>query len=415
MNKCLLLFFVVILMLVSCSPMLQQEGPVEIGGANTDALESTSTIETTKTETPIPPTSTPTASVTPESTSTETPALSTLEILMQVVLNAPAGSEEYMAADKAFVEYMNASTPKEVTINLKLEGNNYEHVWTNDWLKPGEGRWRWVDQVESLGRSESMDRELNSLLPTFFEGGIENGNAYAIDPETGEKIFASKINVPGLGELSIVELLQMDPEVLKAHFVGLMEQAGVKDESIAVFQKNTFPLPVMMWKNFHQNDPNFVYHYLSGGGTDGGIPTKDGYFVRSSETNTLLMPLYDDSTGDILGWTVIHQGIPMSVSTLTFNSGGGFNYDNLRTHRESGYFGDGGETAGIIFPGSTIEKEYVGRAGTPFLEPSKNVGSQAVISEMTNLMRAGKTQEALELAQLHKLYVLQPRFQAFQK
>ena len=334
---------------------------------------------------------------------------------MQVVLNAPAGSEEYMAADKAFVEYMNASTPKEVTINLKLEGNNYEHVWTNDWLKPGEGRWRWVDQVESLGRSESIDRELNSLLPTFFEGGIENGNAYAVDPETGEKMIAPNINVPGLGELSIVELLQMDPEVLKAHFVGLMEQTDISERSMAEFQDRTFPLPVMMWENFHQNDPNFVYHYLSTGGTDGGIPTKDGYFVRSTDTNTLLMPLYDDSTGDILGWTVIHQGTQLSTSVMTFNSGGGFDYNSVRTHRQSGYFGDGGETAGIMWPGSTPEEEYAGNPGTPFLETGKNVGSQAALLKMTNLMRAGEIEKALELAQLYKIYVLKPRFQAFQK
>ena len=139
-----------------------------------------------------------------------------------------------MAADKAFVEYMNASTPEEVTVNLNVGGNSYEIAWIHDWRGDGLGSWRWVGEAEATGHGEAIDRALESIPGPFIEGGIdENGNAYAIHPETGERIIASKINMPGWGEMTIVELLQMDPEELKGHITELMGRAGATDKLIA--------------------------------------------------------------------------------------------------------------------------------------------------------------------------------------
>ena len=323
-----------------------------------------------------------------------------------------------MAADKAFVEYMNASTPEEVTVNLNVGGNSYEIAWIHDWRGDGLGSWRWVGEAEATGHGEAIDRALESIPGPFIEGGIdENGNAYAIHPETGERIIASKINMPGWGEMTIVELLQMDPEELKGHITELMGRAGATDKLIAGTKERRFALPVMILNNFHQqNGSNFVYHTIIRGLGGGGIPEEsDPLSIHRYETNTLLVPLYDNGSGQILGWVAISQGVRMNPAVLTFNSGGGVDFKIIRGGNLTGTLGDGSERAGIILSGSTMEDEFNGLSDTPLLELGGNVGSQAEILELTNLMRVGKIQEALELAKEKGLYVLFPTVQVYQK
>ena len=317
-----------------------------------------------------------------------------------------------MAADKAFVEYMNANTPQNMTVNLDIKGTNYEIAWVHDWYGPGRGAWRWVDEAEATGHGEAIDRALDSIPGPFIEGGIDEiGNAYAVDPETGEKIIVPNIKVPGLDEMSLVQLLKMDPVALSSHFAELISKTDANPAAGSIIQNELFPLPVFVLESYEQNKNNPVYASvwrIPGG----GIPIDENIHFRSSYTATVLFPLYEASTEQILGWTIVTKGERELYASLIFTQGGGAKYEKVIDIRQGNTFGAHSGEVGLVFSRFNTDEEFKLTGEEPLLELGENVGSSAELREIADLLRAGETQKALELAQKFGFFVSYPPFQA---
>jgi len=280
----------------------------------------------------------------------------------------------------AMAEYVNESVASDqayVDMNFPEVGD-IKLAWSPDY-----GYWR-----SSHNTPESqLDLTGESFAPLFIAGYTNTeGQEVFINPQ-GQEVVVPKINMPGLGEVSITDLYKMNLNNLKNYVINTMLGAnGMADQAreyVQARRNNHFPLPVVIYENANQNEKIYAYQDNSRS-THAQIPEAEVIF-RSWRTNSVLMPILDPGSDQLIGWVSIQQGLRFTgMTSFSFTPGENPNFIYAQEIGDTRAFGANADHFfGIVLLGKTTADthQYPKEA---FLENAPNVGSEAEIQRILN-------------------------------
>lgn len=359
------------------------------------------------------PTKKATATSTKEATATpdilNLPMNQVAQLLAEGKIEYPANWENPKKAELAiaFAEYLNSITADEAYVPMHFDQvGDIKVGWD-----PVTKQWH-----SSHNTPEGSLDFTGDSLPELVVPGYTNaeGQEVIIDPATGAERVIPKINMPGLGEVSITELYAMGPTKLRDYAVDLMLGAdGLPDgqwyrDYVQKAQTNRFALPVILNKGVSQNDE--IYTILAfGNGPKIDVPEAKKHFF-DMPTNEVLMPIFTPHTESVIGWLTIQQGVVFTdTHSFTFTSGENPHW-NRRRLRDTTIFGGQANNAffGILVPGNTTEVSYDNAGGEPLLENGNGTGGIGGGPEILKLLKVTNTPELVQLLMKLRLLVLYP-------
>ncbi|QYK50185.1 MAG: hypothetical protein KF701_07250 [Anaerolineales bacterium] len=334
------------------------------------------------------PYSTPTeeSSPTPEATPTVNidalPKSEVAQLLAEGHISYPEhwNNEQRREFGIAMAEYVNTEVGSDkayVEMNFPEIGDT-KLAWS-----PNYGYWR-----SSHNTPESqLDLTGESFSPLFIAGYTNTeGQEVFINPQ-GQEVVVPKISMPGLGEVSITDLYKMNLNDLKNYVINTMLGAnGMADqgrEYVQARRNNHFPLPVVIYENADQNEKIYAYQDNSRS-THAQIPEAEVIF-RSWRTNSVLMPILDPGSDQLIGWVSIQQGL-RNGGMASFPFASGENPNSIVTHEigdQRAFGADANHFFGIVLLGKTTRDTYKSPENL-FLENASNIGSEAEIQRILN-------------------------------
>jgi len=282
---------------------------------------------------------------------------------------------------------------------------------------PVTKRWR-----SSHNAAEAIDLTGDSLPPLIIPGFTNaQGQEVVIDPSTGEETVIPKINMPGLGEISITELYAMGQDKLRDYVMELMLGADGLYGPDGSYQElsnyiksgrdNHFALPVIIYEHAVEvtKGSNSIYNTINhGNGSEIQIP-EAGIYFNGTPTNSVLIPIFDEASGQVIGWSNIQQGTTIATYSFIFSPG-----ENPTAHQikqRTGTFGtpffggDAHHSFGILVSGQTTQVTYQNQGAEPLLENGVGIGSEI---EIQHILETGSITELIQLLMKLRLLVLYP-------
>lgn len=277
---------------------------------------------------------------------------------------------------------------------------------------PDYGWWR-----SSHNTPESqLDLTGESFSPLFIAGYTNTeGQEVFINPQ-GQEVVVPKINMPGeLGEVSITDLYTMDPNQLKNYVIDTMLGAnGMADESreyVRAREYNHFPLPIIIYENVSQNEQIYSYQ-VSTGSPSAQIPEARALFF-AWKTNSVLMPVLDPGSNQLIGWVSIQQGFrDDGMKAFIFAPGENPTVFNASRIRDPNAFGDNpNHFFGIVLLGKTTKDTYSTiYSEDSFLEDAPNIGGE---TEIQRIMNAKNTVEIMQILTDLRFFATSPGLYLF--
>jgi hypothetical protein len=309
LNFCLA-FFILVFLVGCASP----ENGVEV------VLSPTNVV----TETPVPPTET--------MTPTATPAYHEMT------------NVEKLARSQAFVEEANAYNG-EITFNVFNKSESSPDFDCPVYWSDSLGEWKTTDTCSAGGVSETELDLKGETLPEVAATGWENndGSLVFIHPQTGEEItYPGTVSVPGVGEVSMRDLMAMGPEELNrimSEFTAgaILERTGDPELNLYKMQQ-VMGLRGTSYPGFIVDTYRLFPSTGAAGGKDFPELQKD---ALESLTDFVAIPIFSPETSDFMFWFTIQKG--RAASVLNFEN---TDYDMDRFGLES--LGTYGSTFGVF-------------------------------------------------------------------
>jgi hypothetical protein len=313
-----------------------------------------------------------------------------MEILIQEKLSATTAQEE-IARSITLAEYMN--------VNIVSKEAFVERSFPN----AGELRFCWSPQKnEWRPDREPVDCSGEGLPPLIVPGRInEDGRPVIIDSETGQETVTGIFNIPGLEPMTIVEIYAMGQEKLAEHLINNVLPTATSsthdpEQLAAVLNlvKNfTFPLPVVIYQNISESAVN--YPVVITGNTSVIAVPEDDKAIDRVPTNSVLVPVVNPESGELLWWTSIQQGTNSQTSNYDISVSGGVNFTRLSELKSSVLGGASSNTSTAIL----LPTAYNGSYPQPemfLFNDGVGIGSEPEIQQFIAAIEAGDL-ETIEL------------------
>ena len=382
------------LVLAACSPAASQP----------TALAATATLAATVTQAP------PTASPHPESTPTVNIELLPMSEVAQLLAEGKISYPEHWNNEQrrefsiAMAEYINekvAGDQAYVEMNFPEIGDT-KIAFTTDY----GGFWRSSHNTPE----DKLDLAGATLPPMFVAGYTNTEDQEMFINAQGQEVSVPKINMPGLGEVSITDLYKMNLNDLKNYVINTMLGAsGMTDQAKEITESrrnNHFALPVVMYENADQNKKIYAFQGNAFGDPDDQIPEARVAF-RSWRTNNTLMPVIDPGSSQLIGWVSIQQGLRFSgMDSFPFVSGKNPDFFVSQETMDPNTFGyDAEDYFAITLMGKTTSDTFSHPSVKLFLEQSDYIGSA---TEIQRIMNAKSVVEIMQILSDLRLFVSYP-------
>ncbi|MCL4256965.1 MAG: hypothetical protein KJZ53_00390 [Anaerolineales bacterium] len=312
---------------------------------------------------------------------------------------------------RAFAEYVN----EEVVADYAYV--SLSHMGFDD-LKAG---WDPVDKKwhSSHHSSETTDFTGESL-PELVVPGYSNseGQEVIVDPQTGQETIVPKITLPELGEVTLSQLYLMGQSDLKNYVTSLMLKTpslpNNYDGYIQQTRNNRFALPFVMEKNVNNNE-RFYNEIRSTGQLGKEIPDSNA-FLGGVPTSSVLMPILDSETNEVILWLRIQQGTQIKTHSFNVAAEGDISWQYANDRGTPiGFAGEPALTPAIVVVGNTtaITYEQFGTSRNWLLEHGKEggIGSEA---ELRQLLQNKSVQELMQFLPQIRLLAVRPDIIVYQ-
>lgn len=342
----------------------------------------------------ITPTSTST--VIPTVTYTPTPDISNLPIdeIIQLYMDGkieyPIGLSDSQEAELSgpLIEYINQNTGHSVHVTKTFKGVDYNIYWS-----PIRGQWRSdhntpIEQLDLTGDS----------FPELIAAPNE--------------VVLESINLPGLGEKSLAEIYQMSDAELKKYVIGLVIEGkkasnpSITPEKLKEIEKyfndsNTKLLPVIIDPNNSQQNDVYTLWFSPAQGPKASIPEASVTFHDGRRTNTVLMPILNNS-GEIICFVRIHQTSEIRSVVTEFSASGAFATDGYPMEDLHVFGNTNGDSFAILVYDTAGPFEDVSTG--PILEGEEGIGDATTIEKLKN---AHSLEEVMAVLEEIRLIALQ--------
>jgi hypothetical protein len=259
--------------------------------------------------------------------------------------------EERLAESERLAEQANAYDG-EISFNITSRTEKAPDFDCPVYWNDGLGQWNAVDTCSAGGVPEADLDIYGDTLPELAASGWENndGSLVFVHPQTGEEItFPGTVTVPGIGEISMRDLMAMGPDELNSIMseftaAAILERTGDPELRLLKMQE-TMAVRGTAYPGFVIESSRLFPLMGAGGGHD--FPEL-GVDAFEQIADLVAMPIFSPETGDFMFWFTVQKGVAASV--LHFED---TDYDFVR-------FGMDGETIGTNGSSFGIFMEYDG-------------------------------------------------------
>ncbi|MFZ5437557.1 MAG: hypothetical protein ACOZAK_00680 [Patescibacteria group bacterium] len=222
------------------------------------------------------------------------------------------------------------------------------------WWAPSLGEWKTTSEFTTGtgGVDENLLDRNGETLPPVAAAGYENndGSLVLIHPETGaEIVFPATVTVPGIGVISIRDLMNMSLDDLNNLAVNTSETIiGNPEERIYQMQE-VMRVKGTSYPGFAIGFDN-LFPITSAAGDE--IPERKGS-ITEVRNHVIAVPIFSPETGDFMLWAIIQKGSLASNAEFRTN-GDQFSYSTVPF--TDGLFGQNGNNFGIFMEYSSPEQ-----------------------------------------------------------
>ncbi len=299
--------------------------------------------------------------------------------------------EERLEQSQGFVEQANGYSGEVSFVADQWAQHGYRAPF---WWSPRLDQWATTSEF-TTGIGGVDEAELDKTGESFYvaAAGWENpdGSLVMIHPETGATInFPATVNFPGLGRISIRDLMNMSPEEINnAAIDSTLVAVGDPNEDLYKMQEvmrvkgTAFPGFVIETRN--------LFPLSSAVGND--IPERSGSILEDP-ADMVVMPIFNPETGDFMLWAIVQRGQLASVAEF-MSQNGSYRYDFIRFGNNA--FGSNGSNFGIFMEYSGDNKGLAYYRGGGDQTVDGNDQGMGDIDTIIRLMNARTEAEILSI------------------
>ncbi|PIR64460.1 MAG: hypothetical protein COU63_04180 [Candidatus Pacebacteria bacterium CG10_big_fil_rev_8_21_14_0_10_36_11] len=219
-------------------------------------------------------------------------------------------------------------------------GENYPTYWSPTAAgeyKLGLGSWR-----SAHNTPESELDMYGESFPDLTVPGIENpdGTFALIDPATGNQIVLPRVNLPGIGEVSLRDLYRGEHggQNLANYITDLMLQIyqgadiGGQGWTQTDAQRNV----ARFFPGWAVGPQNNFFALLQGAGTSSVAELPEAHRIyREMPTNSFYIPVFSPETGDFMFFLNVQQGNLPGTQDIRISSSGGATFASRGNFHEN--------------------------------------------------------------------------------
>ena len=290
----------------------------------------------------------------------------------------------------------------EVTFSHKVlteKGEYYPLYWS-----PTHNSWKVPAEFSKSGVSEAdLDRK-GENLPTQAFPGVENPDgSLTMDMNGVEFNFPAKIFVPGFGEISMRELMEMDQDRFGDEIIEQALTALDADVNLQMYQSTEVHTQYGVFLPGFDVGDSAIYAYpIAGSGSKNTDIVESGKIIWETPGNQFAIPIFSPETGELMFFLNVQQGTLAKTLQFKYSPSGMVSMDITRDNDRFGV----DDEFGILIENRDPElSHYEGGYNAMMTDEEPGIG---IITDIERILKARTEQEILNIMNEFRIFISIP-------